>query len=64
MFPGVSVTELTHMALPEKTQAEQFDEQIMHLHDQGLNFRQISERMGSSYDYCKLVAKHRRIATK
>jgi hypothetical protein len=25
MFLGVSVTELTHMALPEKTQAEQFD---------------------------------------
>lgn len=61
MFLSVPVAELTHMALPNRTQAEQFDEQILLLHDQGLNYRQISQRMGASYDYCKLVAKRCRI---
>lgn len=56
MFLNVPVPELTHMKLPERTQAELFDEQIILLHEQGLNYRKISERVGASYDYCKLVA--------
>ena len=62
MFLNVPVAELTHMELPKRTQAERFDEQILLLHDQGLNYRQISQRMGASYDYCKLVAKRCRMA--
>ena len=62
MFLNVPVSELTHMELPKRTQAERFDEQILLLHDQGLNYRQISQRMGASYDYCKLVAKRCRMA--
>lgn len=57
MFLDVTVPELTHMVLPEKTQAQRFDEEIILLHEQGLNFRKISEHMDTSYDYCKLVAK-------
>jgi len=61
IFLGVPVSDLTHMALPIKSQTEMFDEQILHLHEQGLNYRQISKRMDASYDYCKLVAKRNRI---
>lgn len=60
MFLGVAVSELTHMELPEKTQVERFDEQIILLRKQGLNFRQISQRLGTSYDYCKLIAYRQR----
>lgn len=55
MFLNVPVAELVDMSLPEKSQAQQFDEQIKLLHDQGLNYRQISERLGASYDFCKLI---------
>lgn len=57
MFLGISVSELTNMILPEKSQVQIFDEQIRKLHEQGLNYRQISDRLGASYDYCKLIAK-------
>lgn len=63
MFLDIPASELTHMSLPEKTQAMLFDEQIIHLHDLGLNYRQISQRMDSSYDYCKLVAKRHHLRT-
>lgn len=56
MFLGIHPSEFSHMTLPEKTQAELFDEQIILLHNQGFNYRRISERLGVSYDYCKLVA--------
>lgn len=62
LFLGVSVAELVDMKLPEKSQAQLFDEQIIWLHDNGLNYRQISQKLGASYDYCKLVAKKYRIA--
>lgn len=62
MFLNVPVAELVDMRLPEKSQAQLFDEQIRLLHDQGLNYRQISERLGASYDFCKLVAKRQRMA--
>lgn len=57
MFLVVPIAELTHIKLPETTQTELFDEQIILLHAQGVNYRIISERMGTSYDYCKLVVK-------
>ena len=47
--------------ISDKPNLEFFDEQILHLHEQGLNYRQISKRMDASYDYCKLVAKRNRI---
>ena len=62
LFLGVPVTELVDMKLPEKTQAQLFDEEIFWLHNNGLNYRQISQKMGASYDYCKLAAKRYRTA--
>ena len=62
LFLGVPVTELVDMKLPEKTQAQLFDEEIIWLHNNGLNYRQISQKMGASYDYCKLAAKRYRTA--
>lgn len=61
-FLNVPVSDLVKMALPKKSQVEKTDEKILLLHSQGLNYRQISEEIGIAYDYCKLVAKHRRKA--
>ena len=55
-FLNVPVSDLVKMALPKKSQVEKFDEEILKLHEQGLNYRQISNKVGASYDYCKLVA--------
>lgn len=62
LFLNVPVSDLVKMTLPEKSQAEIFDEQILTLHNQGLNFRQIANKLGASYDYCKLVAYRQRKA--
>ena len=59
-FLGVSAAELVAMRLPDKTQAQLFDEKIIALHDLGFNYRQISIQMGASYDYCKLVGNRQR----
>ena len=59
-FLGVPAAELVEMELPEKTQAQLFDEKIIALHDLGVNYRQISIQMGASYDYCKLVGNRQR----
>lgn len=63
LFLDVPVSDLVNMQLPEKTQAQLFDEQILELHSQGLNYRQIANQLGASYDYCKLVAKRNRTTT-
>ena len=62
LFLGVPVSELVGMKLPEKSQSQLFDEEIIWLHNNGLNYRQISHKMGASYDYCKLAAKRYRTA--
>ena len=62
LFLGVPVSELVDMKLPEKSQSQLFDEEIIWLHNNGLNYRQISQKMGASYDYCKLAAKRYRTA--
>lgn len=59
-FLGIPATELVRMKLPEKTQTQLFDEKIIALHELGLNYRQISNQMGASYDYCKLVGNRQR----
>ena len=55
-FLNVPVSDLVKMLLPKKSQVEKFDEEILKLRKRGLNYRQISNKMGVSYDYCKLVA--------
>ncbi len=63
MFLGITASELVKMAVPEKSQVQLFDEQILMLHNQGLNYRQIANQLGASYDYCKSVAYQRRRST-
>ena len=54
MFLNIPPQKLINLALPEKTQKELFEEKIITLKNQGLNYRQISERLNASYDYVKL----------
>jgi hypothetical protein len=55
MFLGVSAEELTQMRLPEKFQWELFDEKVRKLHAQGMNYAEIAEKLGASYDFVKLI---------
>lgn len=59
MFLGISVEELTHMQLPEKTQYNLFDENVKALHDQGLNYKEIATQLGASYDVVKSIGEGR-----
>ena len=60
LFLGVPVSELVHMRLPEKSRTQLFDEQIICLHAQGKNYRQIADQLGASYDYCKRIGTRKR----
>lgn len=62
LFLNVPVAELVHMQLPERTQVDLFDDQILLYLEQGMNYRTISDKTGVSYDYCKLIAKRRQKA--
>lgn len=63
MFLNVPIGELVHMKLPEKSRKQLFDEEIFRLHMQGLNYRQIANQLGVSYDYCKLIGCKQQKAT-
>lgn len=55
LFLGIPVEELVNPTLPEQTQTQLFDAQIRELHDRGLNYRQIADEMGASYDTVKAI---------
>ncbi len=55
MFLGVSAHDIIRMELPEKTQIEAFEESIRELHAEGLNYRQIANRLNASYDVVKSI---------
>lgn len=55
MFLGISANDLVHMELPEKTQIQAFEESIRELHAEGLNYRQIANRLNASYDVVKSI---------
>ena len=55
MFLGVSAHDLIRMELPEKTQIQAFEESIRDLHSEGLNYRQIANRLNASYDVVKSI---------
>ncbi len=59
MFLNVSPEELTNMVLPEKTQAARFDDTILDLHRQGMNYQQIAREMNTSYDTVKAIGEGR-----
>ena len=59
MFLGVPSSELVHMALPEKTQQQRFDEEVYRLHDEGLNYPAIAKRLNASINVVKAIGERR-----
>ena len=55
LFLRIPVEGLVNPTLPAQTQTQRFDERIRELHDQGLNYRQIADEMGASYDTVKAI---------
>ena len=59
MFLKIPVQDLVHRRLPEKSSQERFDEEIYKLHEQGLKYPQIAEKLGASYDVVKAIGERR-----
>ena len=59
MFLGVPATELVKMELPEKSQQQLFDEEVYRLHDEGLKYPEIAERLNASYNIVKAIGEQR-----
>lgn len=55
MLLNVSGNELISLKLPTKSQQQFFDEQIITLHRQGLNYQQIANRLNASYNVVKAI---------
>lgn len=55
MFLEIPVQTLIRMRLPDKSQPQLFDETVVRLHREGLNYRQISRQMCASYDTVKEI---------
>lgn len=56
MFLGISPDELVSREVMYNTDwTGEFDKKVVELNQQGLNYRQISEALGVSYDYCKSI---------
>lgn len=55
MFLEIQVGDLVNMRLPDKTQEQLFDEQICRLHQQGLKYSQIAERLNASLSTIKSI---------
>ena len=62
MFLDVSSEDLIRRPMPEKGRPEDFDQRIRKLHDQGMNYRQIADMIGGSYDYVKRIGEGKREA--
>ena len=59
MFLKIPVKDLVHRKLPEKSSQERFDEEIYRLHEQGLKYPEIAEKLGASYDVVKSIGERR-----
>ena len=55
MFLQIPVEQLVDIRMPEQRQYQKFDETVKQLHEQGLNYRQISDRLQASYDVVKSI---------
>lgn len=56
MFLGIAPDELVVREVMYNTDwTDAFDKKVVELNQQGLNYRQISEVLGVSYDYCKSI---------
>ena len=63
-FLGISANELLEMQYPAEKHFETYDRKIQELHRAGMNYRKISEAVGGSYDYVKLLGKQDRKESK
>jgi len=59
LFLDISAEQLVRMTIPEKSQAERFDEKIRELHAQGLKYPEIARKMNASYDVVKAIGEGR-----
>lgn len=59
MFLNIPAADLVHMELPEKTQEQKFDEQIIMLHEQGLKYPEIARRLSAPYDTVKAIGEQK-----
>lgn len=59
MFLAVPAVELVNMKLPAKSQQQLFDEEVYRLHDEGLRYPEIAERLNASYSVVKAIGERR-----
>lgn len=59
MFLDVPAAELVNMNLPEKSQQQLFDEEVYRLHEEGLKYPEIAERLNASYSVVKAIGERR-----
>ena len=62
LFLGISAKELCFPSLPEKTQAQRFDEEVLRLHSQGLKYPAIAKRMDAKLELVKKIGEGRAIS--
>lgn len=61
LFLDIFVQDLCAPSLPEKTQAQRFDEEVLRLHEQGLKYPAIAKRMNAALELVKKVGEGRAI---
>lgn len=59
MFLNIRIEELADMSLPEKSQEQLFDEKVRKLHEEGMKYPAIAERVGAPYDLVKAIGEGR-----
>lgn len=59
MFLGITIDELVHMELPEKTQQHLFDEEVYRLHERGLKYPAIAKALSVPYATVKAIGERR-----
>ena len=59
MFLGVPPADLVNMKLPKKSQQQLFDEEVYRLHEEGLKYPEIAERLNASYNIVKAIGERR-----
>lgn len=59
MFLNISVHDLTNMSLPEKSQAQIFDERVNNLRKQGLSYPEIARILNAPLETVKTTDRHK-----
>lgn len=59
LFLNIPAADLVSMRLPDKTQEQRFDEAVYQLHEQGLNYPAIAERLNASVNIVKAIGEKR-----